>query len=324
MIRTRFTTALGVAHPVVLGGMGGGTSPELVAAVSEAGGLGIQGAAGRSPGQVAELAAAIRSRTQRAFGMNLLLFLANEEHVEAIAAARPAVFSTAWPAPGQDLVPIFQRAHDAGCVVVHMVSTVGEAEAAEGAGADVIVAQGTEGGGHVGTMGSSVLVPMVATRVTVPVLAAGGFATGAGLAAALALGADGILLGTRFLATPEAPLHPRFKQVILDSDGHDTIATEIPDVAQGMVWPGAYARVRRNRLVEDWIGREGELRRRQPEVASTIAEARSAGDPDQAVLYSGQTAGLIGELLPAGEVVTSIVSGAEEIIRTRLTGLLHE
>lgn len=322
MIRTRFTEALGVAHPVVLGGMGGGTSPELVAAVSGAGGLGIQGASGRPPAQVAELAAEIRSRTRAPFGMNLLLFLSSEEQVEAVAAARPAVFSTAWPAPGQDLVPVFRRAHEAGCLVVHMVSTVGEAEAAERAGADVIVAQGNEGGGHVGTMGSSVLVPMVVERTTVPVLAAGGFATGAGLAAALALGADGILLGTRFLATAQAPLHPRFKQVILDSDGHDTIATEIPDVAQGTVWPGAYARVRRNRLVEDWIGREGELRRRQPEVASRIAEARSSGDPDYAVLYTGQTAGLIGELLPAEEVVTSIVSAAEEIMRVRLPGML--
>jgi NAD(P)H-dependent flavin oxidoreductase YrpB (nitropropane dioxygenase family) len=203
-----------------------------------------------------------------------------------------------------------------------MVSTVPEAEAAERAGADVIVAQGNEGGGHVGTMGSSVLVPMVAARTSVPVLAAGGFATGAGLAAALAMGADGILLGTRFLATHEAPLHPRFKQAILDSDGHDTIATEITDVAQGTVWPGAYARVKRNRLVEDWIGREGELRRRQPEVARRMAEARRAGDPDYAILYTGQTAGLIDELLSAGEVVTSIAAGAEEIIRSRLAGMV--
>lgn len=324
MIRTRFTEAVGVAHPVVLGGMGGGTSPELVAAVSEAGGLGIQGASGRSPARIAELAEDIRSRTEAPFGINLLLFLSGDEHVEAVAAAEPKVFSTAWPAPGQDLVRVFRRAHEAGCVVIHMVSTVGEAQAAAGAGADVIVAQGTEGGGHVGMMGSSVLVPMVVARTNAPVLAAGGFATGGGLAAALALGADGILLGTRFLATPEAPIHPRFKQVILDSDGHDTIATEITDVAQGTVWPGAYARVQRNRLVEDWIGREGELRRRQPEVARLVAEASRTGDTDHAVLYAGQTAGLIRELLPAREVVTSIVSEAERIIRTRLSSLVEE
>jgi NAD(P)H-dependent flavin oxidoreductase YrpB (nitropropane dioxygenase family) len=324
MIRTRFTRSVGVAHPVVLGGMGGGTSPELVASVSAAGGLGVQAATGRSAAQLAELATEIRSLTQAPFGMNLLLFRTSEEEVEAVLAARPRVFSTAWPSPGQDLAAIFRRAHDAGCVVMHMVSTVDEATAAERAGADVIVAQGTEGGGHVGMMGSSVLVPMVAERAAVPVLAAGGFATGTGLAAALALGADGILLGTRFLATTEAPLHPRFKQVILDSDGHDTIATEIPDVAQGMVWPGAYARVRRNRLVEDWIGREGDLRRRQPEVAALIAEARRSGDPEYAVLYSGQTAGLISELLPAQAVVTSIVAEAEATIRDRLPRLLEE
>jgi NAD(P)H-dependent flavin oxidoreductase YrpB (nitropropane dioxygenase family) len=323
VIRTRFTEMAGVQHPVVLGGMGVGTAPELVAAVSEAGGLGIQGLSGRSPAQVAELAADIRSRTRAPFGMNLLLFLASDEQVEAVVRARPRVFSTAWPAPDQDLAPLFQRAHGAGCLVVHMVSTAGEAEEAERAGADVIVAQGNEGGGHVGTMGSSVLVPMVVARTKVPVLAAGGFATGAGLAAALALGADGILLGTRFLATPEAPLHPRFKQVLIDSDGHDTIATEVTDVAQGTVWPGAYARVRRNRLVEDWIGREGELRRLQPEVAKRIAEARLRGDPDYAVLYSGQTAGLIHELLPAAQVVSSIVSEAESIIRSLLLDLVR-
>lgn len=324
MITTRFTEAVGVTHPVALGGMGGGTSPELVAAVSAAGGLGVQGATGRTAPQLAELAAEIRSLTRAPFGMNLLLFLAGDEDVEAVIAAKPPVFSTAWPSPGHDLAAVFRRAHDAGCVVMHMVSTVAEAEAAERAGADVIVAQGTEGGGHVGTIGSSVLVPMVSARSSVAVLAAGGFATGAGLAAALALGADGILLGTRFLATPEAPLHPRFKQVILDSDGHDTIATEIPDVAQGVVWPGAYARVRRNRLVEDWIGREGELRRRQPEVAARIAAARRSGDPDHAVLYAGQTAGLISELLPAEEVVRSIVAEAEATIRGRLPRLLGE
>jgi NAD(P)H-dependent flavin oxidoreductase YrpB (nitropropane dioxygenase family) len=323
MITTRFTSLAGVAHPVVLGGMGGGTSPELVAAVSEAGGLGIQGASMREPGQIVGLAEEIRRLTGAPFGMNLLLFRSSEELVEAVLAARPAVFSTAWPAPGQDLAALFERAHGAGCLVAHMVSTVPEAVVAEASGADVIVAQGCEGGGHVGTMGSSVLVPMVASRVRVPVLAAGGFADGAGLAAALAFGAEGVLLGTRFLATPEAPLHANFKQAILDSDGHDTISQEITDVATGWVWPGAYARVKRNRLIEDWIGREGELRRQRPEVAARIAKAREAGDPDYAIVYTGQTAGLIKELKPAAEVVTGMVAEAEGIIRGRLNQVLE-
>ena len=323
MITTRFTELVGVRHPVVLGGMAGATSPELVAAVSAAGGLGILGATGTPPGRIAALADEIRSLTPAPFGMNLLLFRASAELVDAVLEARPAVFSTAWPASDYPLAEVFGRAHSAGCLVMHMASRLDEALAAEAAGADVVVAQGAEGGGHVGTMGSSVLVPMVAARARVPVLAAGGFATGAGLAAALALGAEGLLLGTRFLATPEAPLPPAFKQVIVDSDGHDTIATEIPDVVTGFMWPGAYARVKRNRLVEDWIGREGELRRRRPEVAARAAAAREAGDTDYAVLYAGQTAGLIQGLLPAAEVVASITSEAEAIIReqaARLSG----
>ena len=322
MIQTRLTRLLGIPHPVVLGGMGGGTSPELVAAVSGAGGLGIQGATGRDPDTIVKLAEEIRSRTDAPFGMNLLLFLSGDEHVAAVLEAGPRVFSTAWPAPDTDLGPLFERAHQAGSLVMHMVSTLPEALAAEAAGADIVVAQGSEGGGHVGTMGTSVIVPMVAARLSVPVLAAGGLATGAGLAAALALGAEGVLLGTRFLATPESPLHPNLKQVILDSDGHDTIATEIVDVAQGNVWPGAYARVKRNRLVEDWIGREGELRRRQPEVARRIAAARAAGDADYAVLYTGQTAGLIDELRPAADVVIGLVAEAEDVIRERLNSSL--
>ncbi|MGH7919222.1 MAG: nitronate monooxygenase, partial [Candidatus Dormibacteraceae bacterium] len=152
MINTRFTTLTGVRHPVVLGGMGGGTSPELVAAVSNAGGLGIQGASGRSPEGVSRLAAEIRERTDAPFGLNLLLF-SNQHLVDAVLECHPAVLSTAWPAPDQPLEPIFERAHTAGCLVLHMVSTVGEAAAAAAAGADMIVAQGTEGGGHVGTMG---------------------------------------------------------------------------------------------------------------------------------------------------------------------------
>ena len=131
----------------------------------------------------------------------------------------------AWPRPEQELKPFIARAHDAGCKVTFMAGGVPEAVRAAEAGADVIIAQGTEGGGHVGWQASMTLIPMVVDAVApIPVLAAGGFADGRGLVAALALGADGVLLGTRFLASVESPLHPNFKQAILDSDGHDTAA----------------------------------------------------------------------------------------------------
>jgi glutamate synthase domain-containing protein 2 len=149
----------------------------------------------------------------------------------------------AWARPDQDLKPYFDRSHEAGCKITYMAGAVPEAVRAAKAGADIIIAQGSEGGGHVGWMGAMPLIPMVVDAVgPVPVLAAGGFADGRGLVAALALGAQGILLGTRFLASVESPLHPNFKQAIVDSDGHDTQLSEIPDIAAGLVWPGAMTR----------------------------------------------------------------------------------
>ena len=305
--------------------MSNATSPRLVAAVSGAGGLGIQGCTGRPADEVARLAGEIRSSTDRPFGVNLLLFQSDDAAIAGALDVRPPVFSTAWARSDQDLQPIFARAHDVGAKVVHMVSTVGEARRAAAAGADVIVAQGTEGGGHVGVMSTMVLVPMVVRAVEpLPVLAAGGVADGAGLAAALTLGAAGVLLGTRFLATPEAPVPDGYKRAIVESDGHDTQITEIPDVASGTVWPGAYIRVLRNRALERWIGREGELRYRRAEVARDLAAARQAGNLDETFLAFGATAGLIDSIEPAGDLVRRIAAEAEAILRERAVELLAE
>jgi NAD(P)H-dependent flavin oxidoreductase YrpB (nitropropane dioxygenase family) len=317
-LRTRVTERLGIEHPVVLGGMGSGTSPELVAAVSEAGGLGIQGGVGRPPEVLASLAADIRARTKKSFGVNLLLFLATPEQREAVCALAPPVFSTAWPVPEDDLKPLFERAHAAGSLVMHMVNGVPEALRAAEAGADLIVAQGTEGGGHVALISTLVLTPMVVRAVApVPVLAAGGIADGAGLAAALMLGAEGVLMGTRFLATPESPWPASFKQALLDSDGHDTLLSEIPDTAKGHVWPGAYDRVRRNRLIEDWLGRENEVRRHRAAIAARISEAREQDDADNGELNFGQVAGLIDAITPAGEIVRRVAADAEQLLTAR-------
>ena len=323
MLRTRICDLLGIEHPVVLGGMGTGTNAALVASVSEAGGLGILGATGLPPDTLQAQVDAIRGATDRPFGLNYLLFTTAEANYAAALEAQPRVISTAWAWPHQDLKSFFDRAHAAGALVMHMVSEAPEAERAAAAGADVIVAQGTEGGGHVGWMGTMPLVPMVARAVApVPVLAAGGVADGAGLAAALALGADGVLLGTRFLATPEAPVPPGYKQAIVDSDGHDTTITEIPDLASGMVWPGAMSRVWRNRFVERWAGREWQLRQRQREVWADVQAARQRDDTEGYYLFIGQTVGLIHGIVPAGQLVRDIVEQAEEIIRDRLAGLV--
>jgi NAD(P)H-dependent flavin oxidoreductase YrpB (nitropropane dioxygenase family) len=323
MIRTPICSLLDIEHPIALGGMGSATSPELVAAVSRAGGLGALGCHYQTPDQVRERTAAIRQQTNKPFGLNFLLFDMCEDSFAAALDLRPAVMQFAWPRPEQDLKPYFERAHAAGCKITHMAGAVPEAVRAAEAGADIIIAQGTEGGGHVGWMASMPLVPMVVDAVApVPVLAAGGFADGRGLVATLALGADGILLGTRFLATDESPLHQNFKQAIVDSDGHDTQLSEIPDIAAGLVWPGAMTRSRRNRFVERWAGREWALRQNRAEAHARLREARQSGDVDEGPLSMGQDAGLIHDIVPAAEIVTRIAREAEEILRRKLPALI--
>ncbi|MBT3350523.1 MAG: nitronate monooxygenase [Nitrospinaceae bacterium] len=323
MIRTRVCDLLSIELPIALGGMGSVYGIDLVAAVSEAGGLGALGCSLLGPDEVKKAAADIRVKTDKPFALNFLIFMPNEAGFEAALEARPAAMAFAWPRPEQDLKPFFDRAHEAGCKVTFMAGDVPEARRAAEAGADVIIAQGTEGGGHVNWMATMTLVPMVVDAVApVPVMAAGGVADGRGLAAALALGADGVLLGTRFLASEESPLHPNFKQAIVDSDGHDTMLTEIPDIASGRVWPGAMARARRNNFVDRWAGREWALRQNQAEAWAGIQSARSAGDAEEAYLLYGQDAGLVNDLPPAGEIVRRIAAEAEEILTRKLPGLV--
>jgi NAD(P)H-dependent flavin oxidoreductase YrpB (nitropropane dioxygenase family) len=324
MIHTRICDLLGIAHPIVLGGMGSATTAPLVAAVSNAGAFGTLGTSAFDAATLEGEIAAIQERTDKPFGVNHLLFQIQEEMFNVTLRARPTVAAFAWARRDQNLRNYFQRAHDAGCKVMHMAGEVPEALRAAEAGADVIVAQGTEAGGHVGWMASLPLVPMMVKAVApLPVLCAGGIGDGRGLAAALALGAEGVLLGTRFMATPEAPIHPNFKQAIVKSDGHDTVLTEIPDLASQRVWPGAMSRAQRNAFVERWAGREWAIRQNATEIGKQLAAARAAGDVDNASLSFGQDAGLIDSIKSVKEVVQDIVTEAEAIMKTRLPSLLR-
>jgi NAD(P)H-dependent flavin oxidoreductase YrpB (nitropropane dioxygenase family) len=272
--------------------------------------------------EIREQTSRIRALTASPFGLNILLFYGDDATVKEVLAQRPAVAAFAWPTADQDLSEVFARAHDVGARVMHMAARLDDAKRAAEAGADIIVAQGSEGGGHVGMMSTIVLVPQVVAAVApTPVLAAGGIADGRGLAAALALGASGALLGTRFLATPEAPLHPHFKQAIVASDGHDTDLTEIPDLITGRVWPGALARTWRNTLLREWAGREWLLRQQRPQVAAAVTAARAAGDAERTPLLFGQDAGLIEAIEPVGELMARMVREAHAIITERLLPL---
>jgi len=324
MIRTPICSLLGIRHPVLQGGMAGHTSVELAAAVSNAGGLGILGLGRTAVDRISEEIRNLRALTPQPFGVNFLLFDARDGAIDAALQERPRVFAAAWARADQDLAAIFRRAHAAGCVVMYQAETVAQALRAKAAGADVIVAQGTEGGGHVGWMGSMALIPTIVDAVGdgTAVLAAGGIADGRGLAAALALGAQGALIGTRFLATKESPLHPNFKQALLESDGHDTVLTEIPDIARANVWPGAMARVRRNSFIERWAGREWALRARQSEALAALQKATASGDAENATLFIGQDAGLIHDLPAAAELVERVVTDAERLLKERLPGFV--
>jgi NAD(P)H-dependent flavin oxidoreductase YrpB (nitropropane dioxygenase family) len=252
-LRTPVCELLGIDVPVVQAGMGPLTSAELVAAVSNAGGLGILGAVLRPADALRAEIHRIRELTDRPFGVNHVLALLDAEAMEVTLDERVPVLSTSWG----DIGPYVTRAHDLGMKMIHQVVTASQAAQAAEAGADVVIAQGTDGGGHVGAVGTMPLVPRaVDASAPVPVLAAGGIVDGRGLAAALALGAQGVLMGTRFLATAEAPCPPAWQQAILAANESDTVRSTLFDDAIGMPVPGSEVRAIRNQFQDEWIGRE--------------------------------------------------------------------
>jgi NAD(P)H-dependent flavin oxidoreductase YrpB (nitropropane dioxygenase family) len=318
VIKTRLTELLGIRHPIVLGGMSRATAADIVGAVSSAGGLGTLGISSMTPDDIRTSCERIRSLTDAPFGLNALLFLVSAEQIDTVFACRPRVIATAWRRPEYDLRALVERVHAIGALHMHQADTLDEAKRAAEAGVDMVVAQGTEGGGHVGVMATLPLARMVIRALAnIPVLVAGGIADGPGIAAALVLGADGVLLGTRFLATDEAPFPDGYKRAIVESDGHNTLISEIPDIAAGQVWPGAYARVLRNDFIEEWIGREGELRRNLAEVRKALTAARAAGDAKRGTLLMGEDAGLIDSIEPAAALVERLAAEAETALRER-------
>ena len=302
----------------------GGT---LAGAVSAAGGLGSFGGVHptKGPDWLRDEVDIVRATTDRPFAVGFITpFLGFTEELFATAlAARPAAiaFSFADPAPWVERV----KAIDA--VVMCQVQNYDDAEAAVAAGADFLIAQGTEAGGHTGTMS---LLPFLAGVVDrypdIPVLAAGGIADGRTLAAALIAGADGAWLGTAFLATPEAvEVHDVHKALIVESDGTDTVFTRIYDITSGLPWPSTIGeRVRRNAFTDEWSEREAELRERQDEVGGLGDENPFGAPPDPAtdsVLY-GQSATFVRAVRPAAQIVRQISDDAEAILRSRSAALL--
>ena len=311
-MRTRVCDALGIDVPILQAGMSTFTSAELVAAVSNAGGLGILGALLRPPDELRNAIHRIRTLTTRPFGVNHVLAHLDPAALDVTFEERVPVVSLAWGDPAA----VIARAHAAGARIVHQVPTAAEAARAAAAGVDVIVGQGTDGGGHVGLVGTMPLVPAVVDAAAgVPVVAAGGIADGRGLAAALALGAEGVLMGTRFLATVEAPIPDGWKRLIVDAAESTTVRTTAFDRAVAMPWPGAEVRAIRKAFLDDWSERPDAAAEHAAELGPRILAALAAGDFTTFPPMAGQSVGVIADVVPAGEVVRRTAAEAETVLR---------
>jgi NAD(P)H-dependent flavin oxidoreductase YrpB (nitropropane dioxygenase family) len=309
-LHTAVCKLLKIAIPIFQAGMARATTPQLVAAVSNAGGLGIIGGLGRTPDELRNEIREVRELTDRPFGVNHVISQMDRAAVQMTLAQRVPVLSLAW-GRATDLT---YQAHEAGVKVIHMVNTPEEAGQVASDGADVIVAQGTEGGGHVGTMSTMSLVPQVVDLVGgVPVLAAGGIADGRGLAAALMLGAQGVLIGTRFLATAEARGRGHSKDVILNALGSQTVASKFYDDVLGIVWPGALVRAIKHPLLDEWAERQQEWSLASDQLRPALEAAITSGD----FVLAGESAGLVHDIVPAGELVSRIAREAEDVLGAR-------
>ncbi|KHG21460.1 Nitronate monooxygenase [Gossypium arboreum] len=319
---------LGFEYGIVQGPLGPDIAgPELVAAVANAGGLGLLRAPDwESPDYVKELIRKTRKLTDKPFGVGVVLAFPHKENVKAILEEKVAVLQLYWGECSKELVI---EAHNAGVKVVPQVGSLEEAKNAINVGVDAIIVQGREAGGHViGQEGLISLLPRVVDLVGdhgIPIIAAGGIVDARGYVAALALGAKGICMGTRFLATHESYAHPTYKRKLIEYD-----KTEYTDVFGRARWPGAPHRVLQTPFFCDWkclsaqenetnqpiIGRtiihgvEREIRR----FAGTVPNPTTTGDIESMVMYAGQSVGLIKEILPAGQVVKKLVEAAQLLI----------
>jgi enoyl-[acyl-carrier protein] reductase II len=314
-MRTRLTEVLGVEHPVMLAGMAGVASADLVVAVCEAGGFGCLGAATMTAGQMVEEIRAIRARTGRPFGVDLLTAMPGDlsGQVEQIIAEGARVFVAGLGIPGA----VIDLCHRHGVLVVNMCGKVTHARRAVDAGCDLVVAQGTEAGGHTGRVATLALVPAVVDAVggAVPVVAAGGIVDGRGLAAALCLGADGVWVGTRFIATPEARTVQGHKEALLRA------AEDATTITRG--YTGKTMRVLANAYTAWWEEHPDELEPFPAQVGRSMNdgafhlggdEATPGVDAGRECYPAGQGIGAISALVPAGDIVRTMVAEAEAVL----------
>lgn len=313
-MHTRLTELLGVDHPVMLAGMGGVSYHALVAAVSDAGGFGCMGASTMSLERMVAEMDLVADATSAPWGVDLLTALPGsmEEQVRAIIDHGGRLFVAGLGIPRE----VIELCHEHDVLVGSMCGRVRHAADAVAAGCDLVIAQGTEAGGHTGTVATMALVPQVVDVVAgaVPVVAAGGLFDGRGLAAALSLGADGVWMGTRFIATPEAWGTPGYKERLLELTSDDTVVSR--------AYSGKTCRVVRNSYTRHFEEHPDELKPFPAQLLASMEDGANhlgAGpdtevDPDREFWPAGQGVGAIDDLVPAGDLVREIVAEAEAVI----------
>ncbi|MGH7931856.1 MAG: NAD(P)H-dependent flavin oxidoreductase [Candidatus Binataceae bacterium] len=334
MLKTKICGLFGIEYPIISAGMGGVALADLAAAVSQAGGLGTIGLAGFSPEAIHKEIARAREITQKPLAVNLIIPFLRPGVIDVLVDEPIEAVTFFWGEPDESVA----RLKHAGIKVIWQCGSAAEARMAMNAGADVIMTQGFEAGGHVrGIVSTIALVPEVRDAIgDTPMVAAGGMADGRGLAAALALGADGAVFGTRFLASNEAAAHQTYKDRIVAAHAEETLHTTLFDIG----WPNAPHRVLRTPAVEEWerAGRppsgqrpgEGQsasaLKRSGIELPlvrySVMAPTNYVeGDLSGLAFYAGQSCSIVREILPAGEIVRRIADEARAVIERRLAPL---
>lgn len=320
MIKTPLTRWFDLTTPVIGAPMAGVSGGELAAAVSRAGGLGMIGVSGSHSADFVAEQCAIPAADLLPFGVGLMAWTLPErpDLLEAAIAVQPGLVSVSFGDPAPYVGPL----HDAGIAVAAQVNTTADLHRAVDAGVDVLVAQGTEAGGHTGHRATLPLLQEVLSLTDRPVVAAGGIATGRGMAAALVAGAAGVWIGTPLLACPEGLNSPASRDRVRAAGGDATVLTRAFDVAQGLAWPERWpGRALVNEFSRTWHGREEELR--QDAVASQrVVDARRSDDLEQAPLYAGEAVGLVTGERSATDVVRDLDAAAEKALRAvpRLLG----
>lgn len=305
-ITTRLTEILGVEHPIIQGGMAWTATAELAAAVSNAGGLGIIGAGHMPTDMLREQIRLAKTLTGKPFGVNLMLLTPHiDELVDMVLEEGVSAVTTGAGNPAKYMKALKERK----IKVLTVVPSVALAKRMESIGADAVIGEGMEAGGHIGELTTMVLTPQLADAVDVPVVAAGGIADGRGIAAAFALGAEGVQVGTRFMCATECTIHPDVKQRILKARDRDTVVTGYST--------GHPVRVLKNKLSRQVEELDRANRPEEIEVLGTgkLALAMRQGDIEMGSLMAGQAAAMVCEIQPAAEIVNTMMAEAEDVLR---------